>query len=152
MEKYINKDTIIENELYKLFEFSVTCPLCKNIYIKPMICMKCQNIFCKRCIDEWSKNNEKCANNCEFPQYINSIDKNEILSKLKFNCVGCGKEIEYNEGENHHNSCCPNMTSTDNNQKKKIQSKTFQRLTSEELQQYHRKGKNVTYISSKYKY
>ena len=55
METYINKDTIIENDIYKSFESSVLCPLCKNIYIKPVICMKCQNVYCKRCIDECTK-------------------------------------------------------------------------------------------------
>ena len=31
----------------------------------------------------------------------------DILSKLKFRCLGCKKEIFYNDAEIHHKACCP---------------------------------------------
>ena len=83
--------------------------------------MKCQNVYCKKCIDNLSEKNEKCPNNCDSPTFQNCLGKKEILSKLYFSCVGCGKEIPYDEAEKHHTSCCPNKTSS--NLKKKSTSK-----------------------------
>ena len=49
MEKYINKDTVKEDDIFKIIEPTVICPLCKNIYINPLSCLKCQGVFCKKC-------------------------------------------------------------------------------------------------------
>ena len=151
MEEYINKDTIIENEVYKMFQSSVICPLCKNIYIKPILCINCQKVYCKRCIDNWSKNEKKCPNGCEDPQYNNCMTKNDILAKLEFYCVGCNKEIEYNNAEEHHNSCCPGKTSS-NMIKCENEKKTFQKLTAQEAQKFITEGKEITFITSMFKY
>ena len=69
------------------------------------MCMKCQNVYCKNCIDKWNEKDNRCTNRCENPNYQKSLDRNDILSKLKFKCVKCDGEIEYNNVENHHNSC-----------------------------------------------
>ena len=150
METYINKDTIIENDIYKSFESSVLCPLCKNIYIKPVICMKCQNVYCRRCIDECTKNGEKCLNNCDPPEYNNCLTKKDILSKLKFNCVGCGEEIGYEEAENHHKSCCPEKTSADIN-KKVTKKEKMRKLSIKEIEKFKKEGKEIEYITGKQK-
>ena len=148
MEKYVNNDTVIDNEMFKIFKPSVTCPLCKNIFIKPVM-SKCQNVYCKNCIDNWSKNNTKCPNNCcEEPEYQNCIFKNEILSQLKFYCVGCGKELAYNEAENHHNSCCPNKTSADMDKSKKKKKFDLIKLSPDEVKKLTDKGKELTNIFS----
>ena len=47
MEKYVNKDTILENDVFKIFESSIICRICENIYIDPNMCMKCQKVFVK---------------------------------------------------------------------------------------------------------
>ena len=145
METYINIDTIVQNDIYKMFQSSVICPLCKNIYIKPMLCINCQKVYCKRCIDNWSKNEKKCPNDCEDPQYNNCITKNDILSKLKFYCVECYDEIEYNNAEDHHNSCCPNKTSADMEKFQLGQSK-FKKLSPEEINKFKKKGEEIAYI------
>ena len=143
MEKYINKETIIKNEIYKLFEPLLICPLCQNIYINPIICMKCQIAYCKICVDKWKKkNNKKCPNNCEAPEYNNCFSKYEILKKLKFICSGCNKEIGYNEAEIHHISCCPDKTSAD----KKLKMK---KLMPEEVEKFRKEGLEIIYIISK---
>ena len=149
MECYINKDTIIEDEIYKLFSISVICPLCHDIYIKPIMCIKCQKVYCKRCIETWSKNEDKCPNQCKSPDYQNTQAKNDILSKLKLSCVGCCEEIGYYEAEEHHNSCCPNMTSIDfkNNKIKTKERKKLEKITSIEIQELKNKGKELTYIT-----
>ena len=147
MEKYINKDTIIENEIYQIFQSSVICPICSNIYIDPILCITCQKVYCKKCIENLKKSNTNNQHNCEKPQNKNSIDKNEILSKLKFYCVGCNKEIEYNNAEEHHNSCCPGKTPS-NMIKSENEKKIFQKLTPQEAQKFIKDGREVTFIAS----
>ena len=153
MESYINNDTLIEDDIAKAFKSSVTCTLCKSILINPFMCMKCQNVYCKKCIDKWNEQNKICPNKCDSPTYQNCVGKNDILSKLKFNCVGCGKEILYNDAENHHESCCPGKTSANLKEiKKKIQatkkSQNIKRIRPEEIEKLKNEGKDVNYITS----
>ena len=124
MEGYINKDTIIENELSKIYISFSICPLCNNILIKPFMCMKCQKNYCKKCIDNWSKKSQKCPEGCIDPNYQNSIGNNDILSQLKFRCIGCGNEISYDEAQKHHDTCCPDKISSE--QKKEEQEEKYE--------------------------
>ena len=148
MENYINNDTVIENDIFNILKSSVTCPICKNIYIKPVMCLKCQNAYCQRCIDNWSKKYNACPNNCGKPEYQDCPFKNEILFKLKFYCVGCDKELAYNEAECHHNSCCPNKTSIYMADKKN-KKLTIKKLLPDEVQKLIKKGENIDEILSK---
>ena len=145
METYINIDTLVENEVSKAFKPLVLCPICKNIFIDPQMCNKCQKVFCKKCIDEWSLENRDCPNNCEAPTYQSCIFKNDILSKLKFVCVGCEQEINYEDAENHHNECCPDKTSVDLKKKKS----KLQKLPPEEVQKLINEGNYIAYITCK---
>ena len=86
MDELINEDQIVQKDLYNILKDSITCPLCFGIYINPVMCMKCQNTYCKKCAEDWGKRDNKCPNRCENPNYQESIGKNEILSKLKFKC------------------------------------------------------------------
>ena len=106
MDGYVNNITLVDSGISQILIISVTCPLCENIYIDPVIC-KCKNIYCKACIDDWIKKNKKCPNKCKKPNYQKCNEKNDILSKLKFRCLGCQKEILYFDAKSHHKSCCP---------------------------------------------
>lgn len=145
MEEYINNDTLIENDITQLFKGTVTCPLCKNILINPFICLKCQSVYCKKCIDKWSEKNENCPKNCENPEYQKCLGKNDILSKFKFTCVGCLEEIEYDKAESHHSTCCPGKTSADFVKKKP----KLKKITSEEAETLTKQGNKMNYIKRK---
>ena len=121
MEKYINDNTIVKNDLYSVFQDLISCPICSNILINPLMCMNCQNVYCKKCIDEWSKKDNKCPNRCENPNFKKSIEKNNILSKLKFKCNKCEKEILYDDVQKHADKCDPN--NEQDTQEKKIEEK-----------------------------
>ena len=174
MEEYINNKTVVENDMFKLFKDSVTCPLCKNILINPFMCIKCQKVYCKRCIDIRTNNNEKC------------LLKNDILSKLKFKCLRCEQEIEYSNVQSHYDSCSQNITTPDklteemknsnttNTPKEESENRVenqqdssniektstentdtheiMRRLTREEMDKLKKEGKKVTYISGKNNY
>ena len=131
---YINEENVIKDEIYKIFENSLTCSICSDIFINPMMCMNCQNVYCKACIDDWKKKSIKCPNRCENPNYNKSISTSEMLSKLKFICNKCDNVINYDDMKNH--------SLTDCSKKKKIEelpkSKTAE-------------NKNINKINSKLK-
>ena len=145
MEEYINKETVIKNDIFKLFDESVTCLICKNILINPVMCMNCQNVYCKNCTEKWSKENQKCPNGCDNQNYQKCITKNEILSKLKFKCAKCGDEILYDDAKKHHDSCDSNNINVD--EIKTLKVPKIARLTSEEIERI--KGEGIEYISGK---
>ena len=147
MDELINTNTIVEDEIYKLFKDSVICPICKSILINPVLCLKCQDSFCQKCIDDFSENEnkEKCPNKCSDPNYQKSIGKNDILSKLKFKCKKCGGEYYYHEIKKHNEICNSSINSlNDANKRNKIK-----RITSEEVSQIKKSGQEVAYISGK---
>ena len=89
MEEYINDKTIMKNAIYDTFKDLITCSLCSRILINPVMCMKCQAAFCKKCIDNWSQSNSKCPKGCNEPNYdIGKVQK-DMLSKLEFKCQKC---------------------------------------------------------------
>ena len=175
MEDYINDYTFIEDDYYQIFKDSIECPLCLGILINPVMCMNCQNVYCKKCVDSWSKKDDKCPNRCNNPNYQRSLSKNEILSKLKFQCNGCKKEIQYENVENHKKICCselldtyeiiempedlktpkssdaPNTSNTPNEYNTPFCafSNKIQILTQEEINNLKKSGKMMSYITSK---
>ena len=134
MEEYVNNDTLIENQISKIFKASVTCPLCKDILINPLMCTKCQNVYCKKCIDDWIKIRKVCPNNCKELDFQECMGKKDILSKLQFRCIGCQKEIFYNEAQSHHDSCFkdkkpPFLKKINENEFERIKSKNNNDIT-----------------------
>ena len=150
METYINLDTVVEDEIFHLFQESLICPLCLNILIAPIICMKCQKVYCRKCIEKWSKNNYQCPNNCNPPHYQNCIGKKEILFALKFKCKRCGNPINYNEAKTHHNICYPekiNVKIAESDNQNFIQK--MEKISYEEAESLKKKGIKIKNITSK---
>jgi len=108
LRAYINEKNVIKDEIYNNFENSVTCSICSDILIDPMMCMKCQNVNCKECIDDWKLKNDKCLNRCEEPNYQKCLAINELLSKLKFMCPNCDSAINYDDMKQHILISCKN--------------------------------------------
>ena len=109
MEKYVNEDTIVKNEVYELLKDSIICPICDSFMIEPAICQECQYTFCKKCIKEFKDKGVNCPNRCSKSNFKDVIGKNNFISKFKFKCInGCGKEIFFNNIKNHYENCNPN--------------------------------------------
>jgi hypothetical protein len=34
------------------------CPICTNVVLKPKECTGCGDLFCAKCIDDWTKKNK----------------------------------------------------------------------------------------------
>ena len=84
---------------------------------------------------------------CNEPNYKDSIGKKDILSKLKFNCVGCQNKIPYDEIIKHHEYCCPDKKSSDID-KTPTPSK-LQRVSSDDIAELKKEGKEMVYITRK---
>ena len=107
MEKYINVETIVKNEIYDNFKNLIICPICKSVIIEPVKCLECKKIFCKKCKKDLKKNVENCPNNCIKPKIIDIIEKNNLITKFKFKCIkGCGEEIKFKDIKNHYSLDC----------------------------------------------
>lgn len=103
MEKYVNKDTIVKNEVYEMFKDNIICSKCSSLMIEPVVCTACQESFCKNCIKE----NKTCPNKCEKSDIKDVIGKNNFITKFKFKCIkGCGEKILFDNIKNHYNSDC----------------------------------------------
>ena len=108
MEKYVNEKTLIKDDVFKsLPEDLIICPICTLLMIEPVMCLNCLNNFCKNCTDKWKKKNNTCPNGCENATLKTQIEKNRLITKLKFKCIkGCGAEILFSDITNHYNSNC----------------------------------------------
>ena len=133
MEEYVNENTIIKNEIYDLFKDTIICPLCSHIMIEPVICLNCQNTFCKKCYEK----NGSCSNKCNNSQVKDVIGKNKYITKFKFRCIkGCGEEIPFDNIKDHYSSNCKRKPRT---------------LTPKEAAAYTQKTKKkLPHLASKY--
>ena len=146
MDEYINNETIVKDSIYELFKNSATCELCHNIFINPIMCMKCQNSYCQKCIDNLDKNNEICPNKCNEPTFNKSLSKNDILSKFKFKCRKCGIEYFYHEIKKHCEAC--NSSNIQSSVKEKKGPK-LKKITVDEIDKRKKEGIEVEYITGK---
>lgn len=140
MEKYINDKTIIKDNIYELFKDSIICQICNNIMIEPLICLNCQNTFCRNCKEKLKENGENCPGKCQQPIIQNVIERNNNIKKFKFKCIkGCGEKIEFKDIQTHYSSDCLSK-------KKKIKT-----LTPDETANLKKKIGDIPHITSKYK-
>ena len=133
---YINENNVIKDEFYTRFDNSLTCSICSEIFIEPTMCMNCQNVYCKKCIESWLQKSSTCPNRCQSTKFDKSLSTIEMLSKLKFICDKCDSIISYDDMKNHSLSNCKknnnnieNPTNNENNsQTNKINSKNYLKI------------------------
>jgi hypothetical protein len=139
MEEYINDDTVIKNEVYQAFpEELIICQICQCLMIEPVMCLKCQNYYCKKCIDAWNKKSGTCPNKCDAPIFNNVIEKNRLITKLKYRCKkGCGAILSYDEIKEHYSSNCLDKKSN------------ISVISPDQVSELRKQNKNIEYVSSK---
>ena len=148
MEKYINEDTIIKNETFNSFPELIICQICQCIMLEPVMCLKCQNYYCKKCIEDWKKKSPTCPNKCEEPIFKNVIEKNRLITKMKFKCIkGCGAEILFDDIKKHYSSNCLINKDNDDKEEKKSNIKILSKAQVKELKN---KNENAKYFTSNY--
>lgn len=138
MDKYVDVENIVKDEVYKANKDDVICPICFELMIVPMFCIDCQSKYCEKCIEDWKKRGGSCPT-CKTFDFRKVIEKNRKITSIKFKCIkGCGAEIPYKEIENHYKSDCI------------IKKKTMTLLSRDEVSKYKKKSKNnITYFTRK---
>lgn len=106
LKDYLNQDFVIKDTIYESSKDNIFCPICQDIKIKPVMCMNCQNTFCRSCIEKWNNYKNYCPNRCIYPDYKYGILIGNIVSKLKFKCKDCHEIINYENMEKHVLSKC----------------------------------------------
>ena len=160
MEEYINEDTIIKNETYNSFPELIICQICQCIMLEPVMCVGCQNYFCIKCINDWKKKSGVCPNRCENPIYKSVIEKNRLITKMKFKCIkGCGAEISFDDIKSHYNSNCLENIQINNQGKIHIDDEDenednykskIKILSIDEVTNLRNQNKNFEYVTSNY--
>ncbi len=89
----------------------ISCPICTNIYWKPIACQTCENSFCLNCIRIWLNDKpNQCPFNCYFKERKSPGILLKLLSKLKLTCenqsIGCDCIIPYEALEKHQLQEC----------------------------------------------
>lgn len=103
----INTDLIIENQ--KNMSNETVCSICLGMVYDPVMCGKCEGLFCRNCINNQLKTTCKCPNQCIFEEKpINRVLRN-LLNKFELYCYyrekGCKEIVLYSEFENHCKNC-----------------------------------------------
>ena len=106
LSEYIQEKYIANKPLYESLKDSITCVICTNTIIDPMMCMNCQKAYCRRCIGHWNNIKNYCPNKCDNPEYKRSVVVANLLSKLNFTCKDCFNIVNYDQMEKHVLSKC----------------------------------------------
>ena len=97
------------NDINIINEFK--CPICLDIVYKPEICLKCGNLFCKKCYQIFKLKTN--VNYCPICHSINDISENisnpilNILNSFQLKCIfnGCNEIISLNDFKKHIFNC-----------------------------------------------
>lgn len=136
MDKYVNEETIIKDEIFESLKDMILCPLCKKLLLESIMCLNCQNQYCKKCLGKRKFKKVKCPN-CKKSK-TNEM-KNLLIKKFKFKCIkGCGEEILYDNISKHYKSNCMK-------DKKKLKI-----LAKEKVAEIKKKNKDIKYLTSKF--
>ena len=104
-EEYFSDDCIIEDSLYMSLKDLLICPLCHKILKDPYMCNDCQNVYCIKCLEDYSQL-KICPSQNQDTKFIRCIAKNELLSKIKYRCKNCKKEVIQTDIKAHLESNC----------------------------------------------
>ena len=103
MSSYI--DYVIKDEYFNSIKDEVTCSICYDLKIDPVMCTKCQNSYCSKCITNWQRTSSKCPFHCDSPNYTVARLVKNLLCKLNFKCKnGCNKIIPFEKLQTHYDN------------------------------------------------
>ena len=104
-DEYFSDDCIIKDQIYLNIKDLITCPLCNKILKEPYMCIECQNAYCKKCLENYS-NLKKCPHDNKNVKFSHSIQSNDLLSKLRYKCKNCNKEVNQTDIQSHLKTNC----------------------------------------------
>jgi len=110
MEKKICREDIAnENEIPLINDLE--CSIDMSISLNPLICRKCENIFCQDCAEKWKQKSNTCPMRCE-PFEVKKVENTLYgaqLKKIRLFCgfadKGCKETPLHFEKEKHEKDC-----------------------------------------------
>ena len=145
--EYFIDNCIVKDTLFFSFKDLLICPLCNKIFKNPFMCINCQKSYCKECLDNYSNSNI-CPNEKIETIFNHCKSKEEMLSKIKYKCRNCKKEItQYNILEHLKENCEYNEIERNKTLAEEIKTKKqLIKLSKKEM-----KNKQITnYFTSKF--
>ena len=101
---------LIEDDFFKSIKEEVICTICLDIKIEPIMCTKCQNSYCSKCIKNWEKKSSECPFKCPSPSYITARVVKNLICKLNFRCKnGCDEIIPFEKFQAHNEFECKKL-------------------------------------------
>lgn len=96
--------TLVEPKNDDIEEY-LACQICLAILIEPVECKLCENAYCKKCLEDWTKKNpNECPNRCK-PLQAGPIHRvfKTLLEKLRVKCPNaqCSYSDTYGKIFNH---------------------------------------------------
>ena len=109
---------VIQDEFFQSIKEEITCTICLDIKIEPMMCTKCQNSYCASCIKNWEKKSPLCPMKCESPSYTIARVVKNLICKLNFKCKnGCNEIIPFEKIKSHYDFECKKLDYKARNEK-----------------------------------
>ena len=103
-------ENVIQDDFFNSIKEEVTCSICLDIKVDPMMCTKCQNSYCANCIKNWEKKSLQCPFKCDSPSYISARVVRNLICKLNFKCKnGCNDIIPFEKIESHYAFECKKL-------------------------------------------
>ena len=103
-------DYVVKDDFFNSVKDEVTCSICLDIKIDPMMCNKCQNSYCANCINNWQKQSSSCPFKCQYPSYASSRIVKNLICKLNFKCKnGCNEIIPFEKLKTHYEFECTKL-------------------------------------------
>ena len=103
-------DYVINDDFFKSIKEEITCTICLDIKIDPIMCTKCQNSYCSKCIKDWKKKSSQCPFKCDSPSYTTARVVKNLISKLNFKCKnGCNEIIPFEKIQSHYDFDCKKL-------------------------------------------
>jgi hypothetical protein len=106
----ISPDEIANRDELHLDNY-LECPIDNMVSVNPIMCKKCETIFCPDCIEDWKKRSNVCPMRCS-PMELIKTDKTIIrqqINKIKLFCpyekYGCFEKVLFNEVTRHERIC-----------------------------------------------
>ena len=94
-------DYVINDDFFKSIKEEITCSICLDIKIDPIMCTKCQNSYCSKCIKDWEKKSNQCPFKCDSPSYATARVVKNLISKQILNAKMDVTKLSHSKKFNH---------------------------------------------------
>jgi hypothetical protein len=105
---YIDPNLIVNKQLFETVQDMAICSICTGLVIDPQQCIKCENCFCKICVNMWIGKSNTCPYKCKEWKLIDaSRVMKAVLDKILIECPkNCSlKQLKYYNIISHINEC-----------------------------------------------